>query len=210
MMSQPETYLRAAEPTFEEGKVFARYLDLAADGFFRIMLGVRSIEILASVYTRPKHDFSYQYVTFAERDGRIIGMYSGYTADQHLRSSDRELQQAAGSAKTRIKAVSLLFSPMLRFIDIVPGGEFYLQTIAVDPAFRGKGVGTLLLDGVEVTARENGAQRLSLDVFIGNGSARRLYERRGMRVQSQWPKWLPIPGFKIYRMAKTLQSEKKV
>lgn len=203
-MHEKPTLLRPAAPTVEEGKCFAGYLDQAADGFFGLMLGQRSADILAKAYMQPDHDLSYQYVTFAEQNSRVVGMFSGYTARQHQRSSDRPLQQAAGSSQARMAVVSFLLSPMLRFLETVPEGEFYLQAIAVEPEIRGAGVGSMLLDAVEATAIAQGAHKLSLDVFSGNTGARRLYEKRGMRVESHWPKRLPIPGFKIFRMVKPL------
>ena len=41
-MDQHPIVLRAANPTFDKGLAFARYLDEAAEGFFRLMLGRRA------------------------------------------------------------------------------------------------------------------------------------------------------------------------
>ncbi len=202
--SRLQTSVRAAAPIMTEGRSFAYYLDQAADGFFRLMLGRRYAEVVAKAYIQPGHDLSYQHVTFAEHKSGIVGMFSGYTAEQHRHSSDRPLQEAAGWALARMMTVSFLFSPMLRFIETVPSGEFYLQAIAIEPEYRGKGVGSTLLNAAEEKGRAEGSHLFSLDVFIGNKGARSLYERRGMRVVSQWPKRLPIPGFKIFRMVKSL------
>jgi aminoglycoside 6'-N-acetyltransferase len=51
--------------------------------------------------------------------------------------------------------------------------------IAVDPAWRGRGVGTALLQAAESWARERGATRMSLGLDAFNTGARRLYERVG-------------------------------
>ena len=48
-MPQDAMQLRAAGPTLEEGQEFAHYLDTAAEGFFCLWLGPRSVEILATV-----------------------------------------------------------------------------------------------------------------------------------------------------------------
>ncbi len=107
-MPKPSIKFRTANPTFDEGQVFARYLDQAAEGFFRFMLGRRSVDIIATAFTQPGHDLSYQNVTFAD------------------------------------------------------------------------------------------------DVSAGNKGARKVYEQRGMTVESQWPKRIPIPGMKFFRMVKEL------
>ncbi|WP_372682105.1 hypothetical protein, partial [Desulfosarcina sp.] len=117
--------------------MFARYLDQAAEGFFRFMLGRRSVDILAKAFTQSDHDLSYQNVTFAERNKVIVGMVSGYTADQHRCSSDRPLKGAAGRFNLRMMVVSILFAPLLQIIDTIADDDFYLQAIAVDKELRG-------------------------------------------------------------------------
>ena len=52
--------------------------------------------------------------------------------------------------------------------------------MAVLPQWRGRGLGTRLLDGLLVQAREKGLETLSLSVEHDN-PARRLYERAGFR-----------------------------
>ena len=202
-MDRHSIVLRAANPTFDEGLAFARYLDEAAEGFFRLMLGRRAGHIVATAFAQPDHDLSYQNVTFAERDNVIVGMVSGYTAEQHRRSSHQPLKQAAGS-NLRTRIALILFVPLMRIIDSIADGDFYLPAIAVDKELRGDGVGSVLMDSIEERARASGSTRLSLDVFAKNEGARRFYERRGMNVESQWPKRLAIPGLKFYRMTKGL------
>ncbi|MDM8529249.1 GNAT family N-acetyltransferase [Anaerolineales bacterium HSG24] len=195
---------RAATPDFDEGVVFARYADEVTEGFLRFMLGRNVITILATAYMHPNHDYSYQNVIFAERDHVIVGMASGYTAKQRHHFSDQPLKQAAGYAALQMKAVKLLCAPLIRILDTIGEDDFYLLSIAVDKELRGEGVGSMLMDAVEDRARASGATRLSLDVSAKNEGARRLYEHRGMTVESQWPKRLVIPGFKLFRMTKTL------
>ena len=199
--------LRAAKPTFEEGLVFARYLDEAAEGFFRFMLGRRAEQIIATAFTQPDHDLSYQNVTFAECDNVIVAMGAGYTAEQHRRSSRQPLRQAAGRRSLRMRIVLVLFAPLMRIIDSIADNDFYLQAIAVDEELRGSGVGTVLMDSLEQRARASGSTRLALDVSAKNESARRFYERRRMSIESQWPKRLKIPALRFYRMTKMLGLE---
>ena len=203
-MDRNSIVLRAANPTFDEGLAFARYVDEAAEGFFRFMLGRRAGHIIATAFAQPDHDLSYQHVTFAERDNVIVGMFAAYTAEQHRRSSRQPLKQAAGRRNIRMRIVMILFAPLMRITDSIPDGDFYLQFIAVDKALRGDGVGSVLMDSYEERAGASGATRLSLDVSAKNEGARRFYERRGMNVESQWPNRFPIPGLKFYRMTKGL------
>ena len=98
----------------------------------------------------------------------------------------------------------MLFAPLMRVTDAIADGDFYLQAIAVDRELRGDGVGSVLMDFFEERARASGSTRLALDVSARNEGACRFYARRGMTVESQWPKRLAIPGLKFYRMTKAL------
>jgi ribosomal protein S18 acetylase RimI-like enzyme len=203
-MDQQPVPLRDANPTFDDGLAFARYLDEAAEGFFRFMLGRRSTEIIAKAFARPAHDLSHQNVTFAERDGDIVGMVSGYTAEQHRRSSRQALKQAAGQWNWQPRIILVLFAPLMRIIDSIADDDFYLQAIAVDNELRGEGLGSILMDSLEEQARASGATRLALDVSAKNQGARRFYDRRGFAVDSQWPKRLRIRALTFYRMTKAI------
>ena len=203
-MNQQPVTLRDANATFDDGLAFARYLDEAAEGFFRFMLGRRSTEIITKVFSRSDHDLSHQHVTFAERDGDIVGMVSGYTAEQHRRSSRQALKLAAGQWNWRPRIVLVLFAPLMRAIDSIADDDFYLQAIAVDNELRGEGLGSILMDSLEEQARASGATRLALDVSAKNQGARRFYDRRGFAVESQWPKRLRIRALTFYRMTKAI------
>lgn len=203
-MDRHSIVLRAANPTFDEGLVCARYLDQAAEGFFHLMLGRRAEDIIATAFLEPDHDLSYQNITFAERDDAIVGMVCAYTAEQHRHSSRQPLKRAAGRFNLRMRIVEILFAPMRRTIDSIAHGDFYLLAIAVDKELRGDGVGSVLMDFVEERARASRSTRLSLDVSAMNEGACRFYERRGMGVESQWPTRFSIPGLTFYRMTKGL------
>jgi len=58
-------------------------------------------------------------------------------------------------------------------------GEYYLANMAVYPEFRRQGLGRLLLADAEARARQQGCNRLALDVEAENRDAVRLYEHTG-------------------------------
>jgi ribosomal protein S18 acetylase RimI-like enzyme len=195
--------LRPAEPTIDDGGAYAGYLNEAADGFFRLLLGRKMHRIIGEAFTQPGHDLSYEYVTFATSDGSFVGMASGFTAEQHHQSSDQPLVRAAGTIRAlRMGVVSALGQRVLRFIDTVPEGDFYLEAVAVNDDQRGQGVGWALMDHMEDSARAQGCRRIVLDVAADNDGARRLYERRGMSVEAASPRMLLAPGMSALRMVK--------
>lgn len=202
-MDRGPIVLRAARPTFDEGLVFARYLDEAAEGFHRFLLGRRAAEIVAAAYTQPDNNYSFQNALFAERDQRIVGMATGFTAEQQRGFSEEPLKRAAGFPALRMRTVRVLFAPLFRVLKTLAEGDFYVLAVAVDGEARGAGIGSALMDALEERARTAGATRLSLDVSVKNEGARRLYERRGMSVDSEWPRHRFLPRVFV-RMAKTL------
>ena len=203
-MDQPLIVIRAANPTYDEGLSCGHYLNEAAEGFFRFMLGRQFAQIIAKAYTHPNHSYSFQNVSFAIYDKHIIGMALGFTSDQYRLFSDRPLKEAAGYRNLRMTVVKILCAPMLRIVETIADGDFYLLAMAIDKDFRGKGVGSALMNSIKERARTNGSTRLSLDVSDNNKHARRLYEKWGMTIESQWPKRLPLAGLRFYRMAKFL------
>ncbi len=179
-------------------------MNMASDGSLNMVLGRRAEQIIADSYLAPGHDFSFEYVVFAEIEGETVGAASGYTAAQHAASSDKPLFEAAGWSTPRLLVMYAVGRNLLRFMDNVPDGDYYVQSTAVEEAHRGKGVGTLLLDHLEDTARQAGCRRSVLDVSKTNTTAKRLYERRGMEVEAQSKPILGDPGSTVYRMVKEL------
>ena len=63
--------------------------------------------------------------------------------------------------------------------------DYYLSNIAVDPQYRGQGIGTYILKNAVKTAEDKGCKRVLLDVTFKNKGAKRLYERFGFKVYSK-------------------------
>ena len=206
MVAKSQVAIRCAKATFQEGVTYATFLDQAADGFFRFMLGRDFAEVIADVFSNPAHDFSFTNVIFAEQDAQVVGMASGFTGQQHADCSDAFLVKAKGFPTLRMMTMQLVFGSMWRFLDTAEIGDFYLQAVAVSPDLRGRGVGSMLMDAMEERAAKLQADRFVLDVATKNEVARRLYEHRGMSVIAKWPKRFLFPPFRILRMAKPLTA----
>ncbi len=186
-MNEQPIIVRAANPTRSEGLIFARFVDMAAEGQFRLLLGRRVTEILSSAFLVPDHDLSYEHAMFAEIDGTVVGMASGYTEAEHRRSSDQPLKQASGRFALRLRVMLILASPILRFLHTYEEGDFYIQFLAVDKPHRGQGIGSALIHEMENRAHTSQSTHLAIDVAARNTVARRLYEHLGFAVIAQWP-----------------------
>lgn len=65
----------------------------------------------------------------------------------------------------------------------------WLNSLAVDPAYRGRGIGRRLLGAAESSARRHGCHWMRLEVRPDNGSALALYRQEGYQLIAT------IPGF---------------
>lgn len=59
--------------------------------------------------------------------------------------------------------------------------EGEVANLAVDPEYRGQGLGSLLLDHLLEEAAQAGVTRVFLEVRVSNTEARELYRKRGFR-----------------------------
>jgi len=53
--------------------------------------------------------------------------------------------------------------------------------ISVDPAYRGKGIGTKLFQKAKVIAKKRGAKRMSVESLTTNAKALKFYKRNGFK-----------------------------
>ena len=68
--------------------------------------------------------------------------------------------------------------------DYYGGACGHIGDIVVAPEARGQGVGTALLAAAEDWARARGHRLITLNVFLDNAAARRVYERAGYRPET--------------------------
>jgi ribosomal-protein-alanine N-acetyltransferase len=78
--------------------------------------------------------------------------------------------------------------------------EAHITTIGVDPAYRGRGFGELLLLALFDEAIRRGATWVTLEVRVSNDVAQQLYQKWGMSVQSRRPHYYSDNGEDAYVM----------
>ena len=139
-------------------------------------------------------------------DGRFAGILT-------FRSGNREFYGlslvALFSRFTPVRALRMLGNLLLLSEGVGPH-EFIVETLAVDPSFRGLGVGTALMHEAEAKARALGKRTMSLGVITENHGAIRLYERLGYTTTKTWDSFLVrlVSGSTaVHRMEKSPGSE---
>ena len=136
-------------------------------------------------------------------DGQFAGLLT-------IRTDGQEFYHLnVGALFTRfspLRALRMLLN-LLLLADELKGDEFVVETLAVDPAYRGRGVGTALLQKAEARAGAMGKYTMSLGVVGENAGAIRLYERLGYRRTYTWDGYLvrlATGSAAVHRMEKPL------
>ncbi len=121
---------------------------------------------------REEGSFSYRNAMVAERDGKVFGSLVHY---------------AIGTKPTAIDDDTPgMFVPMLELENLALG-TWYVNVLATYPEFRGRGVGTALMQVASAQAKAKGCRGESIIVSDANRGARRLYERLGYRYIAERP-----------------------
>jgi GNAT superfamily N-acetyltransferase len=113
---------------------------------------------------------------------------TGVLNPQGVASLDLDLALVTGRGPQMLTDLDGL-RPLVRDEDVALAGYRVLghndrigevESLAVLPPERGRGLGTLLLDCAEAVLDRLGAQDVMIGVLAGNNDALRFYERRGM------------------------------
>ena len=135
-------------------------------------------------------------------DGQFAGLLT-------IRTNGREFYHLhVGALFTRfspLQAIRMLLNLLLLTDGAGKADEFVVDSLAVDPAYRGRGVGTALLQKAEERARSMGKRTMSLGVVGENEGAIRLYERQGYRRTYTWDGYLvrlATGSAEVHRMEK--------
>ncbi|WP_339276066.1 GNAT family N-acetyltransferase [Paenibacillus sp. FSL W8-0426] len=128
----------------------------------------QAMHILRQLYEQEDTRISYRNVTVMEREGHVAGIlvaYDGGDADR----LDQSILNRPGRSKDEKYRLGKETRP----------GEYYLDTLSVDQAYQGQGIGKALMAAFEEQARALGHSRTALIVERDNDRARMLYERQG-------------------------------
>jgi len=119
-------------------------------------------------YLREDTQYSYVNTLVYVADGSIAGSITAYDG--------AKLDELRKNAFYMLAPVQGAESPLS---DETEAGEYYIDTLSVDPAWRGKGIAGRLIEAVCQRAADEGHKRMGLIVDPANEGARRLYARSG-------------------------------
>jgi len=174
-----------------------------------LMFGGRAtgIERLRCLVQAGSNTFGYEYVYVAIDGGEVVGIAIGATGAEYTKADEEGFgvyyRCIGWVGSLRLSAAWLAVRNVLT--KRLGADDFYISVLCVDSKRRGSGVGGFILENIARTARDQGCNRLVLDVSFENEGARRLYERLGfvsMKKKRLIPLW---DGAGAHTMAKALR-----
>lgn len=138
-------------------------------------------DLLANLIKREGTRVGHTFIDVVEVNGVIGGIavsYSGKVLEAANKPTFGFLRRYHDGTP---KAIQKNVLPLLQAKE-AEEDEYYLDALAVDPKFRGQGLGTALIKHVQKKARKKGFSKASLLVEHGNIGAYRLYKKIGYKV----------------------------
>lgn len=165
--------IRRAKPN--EAIAAARLMRMAIQDIAEVLTGEekeeRILEVLAHFFEQRNNRLSYENCFVCDINGSVVGLILVYFGGNAV-DLDEPLV-------TRLRIVKS--DPSLTIDKEAEVEDLYLDTLCVNPAYRGHGIGTALIQFVERYAREKGYERLSLAVEKNNANAQKLYTKLGYK-----------------------------
>lgn len=179
-----------------DAPAMARYVYMAEKEMIPFFTGYRdpanAERVLGSyILNDVPNRYSLDNAFVAEIDGETAGAVFVFAADRQP-ELDRLL----------VAAVNMRGGDFREFHFEGEPGTWYLSTMAVDPAFRGRGAGGALMAAAEAEGARQGFKRSSLLVDVEKEKAKALYERLGYGVIRE----IEIGPTRYCRMGKQLGS----
>ena len=170
---------RPAEKT--DSQRIAELISLASDGvvdflFHDLVPDMTPVQVVAHNLARDHYPHSFRSAVVALSGEDIVAMALSYPSSYH---------QITAEMRDFFPAERLDHLNDFYAVNIPP--SWFLDALAVEPAYRRRGIGTRLIELTQERAKENGYRMLSLIAFRDNAPALALYEALGFRQGAHIP-----------------------
>lgn len=196
--------IRGAKP--EDAEKAAELISMAWDELACIFAGSKDkeeVNKVISTFCKEKNNrFSYEYIDVAEKDGKIAGLVLAFPAEKEMKLNIPIIKKLPYMYKRKISNYKEEVVPMLSSEEAKPG-EYYIDSIAVHPNYRKKGLGKKLLMIARKRALKKGFKKVSLIVKPKNKGAIKLYKSSGYNMDGT----VDMPSTDYYRMVKKYTVE---
>ncbi len=140
-----------------------------------VIPGRRANLIVEHLFSRPNVTTAFANCSVAENGERVLGSIHAFPMDAMGDDPADPLVP-----KDRL----YLYEP---FEHMHADGSYYIMAVAVYTEFRGSGIGKRLIAEAESAAKAKGFKETSLNVFLENQGAVRLYETLGYKERARQP-----------------------
>jgi ribosomal protein S18 acetylase RimI-like enzyme len=147
----------------------------------------RARRLLAAVYPRDGHTASWEVCRVALVGDAVAGVLAAFPVADGEALARRFIRLTLGRIPPwRLPALMRHLRASAAVSPQPPNGMLYVDALAVDPAWRRRGVARALLAEADRMAEQHGLPGVALDTGIENRAARSLYqhagyEQRGLR-----------------------------
>lgn len=139
--------------------------------------------ILQQAFVYPGHAFSYEYTQVVEVAEQPVGLVIAYPGEVKRTIDDKVHRVMAKILSLRqLPKILVNVADLSRIKQDVPPQDYYILSMSIVPAYRGRGLGSLLIQDAEAQARADGYTSVCLDVTYSNHRAKALFERHGYQV----------------------------
>ncbi|WP_291144219.1 GNAT family N-acetyltransferase [Flavobacterium sp. UBA7680] len=158
-----------------DSKYIAPILLLAMEDIIYKYMGKKdhdsALELVSYFTAREGNQYSYENCFVAESDNEIIGAFSVYNG-----ADLRELRAPI------IEYVHLNFNPDFYLEEETQAGEYYIDSVGINPKHQGKGIGSKMLQFLIDEYVHKNKLTLGLLVDEDNPMAKSLYLKLGFKV----------------------------
>ncbi len=138
----------------------------------------KALSVMNTLYNTPQTRFSMAYSSIMIEEGVVVGQVMAYPAEDMPHLNKNTLETVSKDYAGADYEFFLLKNQILKSQEAFDG-EYYIDNLAVMPAFRGKGIGQKLIEHIEEQAKEKGYSKVSILADEENDRAYKLYERLG-------------------------------
>ena len=167
-MQQQDIHIRQAIKSDAPIIAHAVAMAIGDEKALKSYCGKDYINVITKIAENKDSQYSYLNTLIAEMDGNTLGAIIGY--------------DGAKLHELRATTYSIIYNELGQtpsIPDETEAGEFYIDTIAVLPQYRGRGIGRLLIASIRDKAFADGHKHIGLIVDFDNPQAESLYTSIG-------------------------------
>lgn len=155
--------------------------------------------IVGNFYRQPRNVLSYQYIDVAEGENGIAGLVLSFPWDFSKRLNKPIIEKLPDIYQSNESDFNNKVIPMIKTNEAKPN-EYYVDSIAVYPQYRGNGIASGLLNVAKMKSLTYRFNKMSLVVKPENKAAIGLYKKHGYAVRGN----LKLAGRKYLSMVKSI------